>query len=246
MVNTLLILILPTSIMAYAFATKTLKPIEESNSLKEEFANEAAHELKTPIANIKMELENIKYENTIPAYKDFAESIREEADRMQKTINSLMGLVTAQGKKLSIEKVQVDKVILDVISKFKKQLKEKSIKTKVTGKNLQLDLNRDSLYNILSIFLDNAIKYSPKNSTITFNKYSKSICVGDEGVGIKNENLSNVYKRFFRETNDAVKKNSGSGLGLALAKKIANKNNFKLSVKNNTFSKGVCASLYFS
>ena len=92
--------------------------------------------------------------------------------------------------------------------------------------------NADALAEIVYIYLDNAVKYSPKGSTIeVFSEDRKSISVRDHGKGIANADLPRIFNRFYRA--DESRNSAGFGLGLSLARRMAEQIGAKVSAANN-------------
>jgi len=105
--------------------------------------------------------------------------------------------------------------------------------------------NQSAVTQILRILLDNAIKYSPEHSTVTMSvatSHGFTISVADEGVGIAPEHHTNVFDRFFRVDESRSSRHAeGSGLGLSIAKSIADRHGYDLALtskvgKGSTFS----------
>ena len=96
-----------------------------------------------------------------------------------------------------------------------------------------LNTNEDALSEIVYIFLDNAVKYAPANSTVEiYSSDKKSISVRDHGSGIADKDLPNIFNRFYRA--DESRNSEGFGLGLSLASRMAEQLNGKVQAANNS------------
>ena len=108
--------------------------------------------------------------------------------------------------------------------------------------------DKEKIMSVISNLISNAIKYSPKESAITFllKKQSNGIDlhVTDEGPGIPEEERKKIFERFYRIGNESVRKTKGTGLGLYLCKKIAADHNAVIQVTNNAVS-GSTFSIHF-
>ena len=109
--------------------------------------------------------------------------------------------------------------------------KKKNINILNNITNLEIIANKDILTEVMIIILDNAIKYSDKSTTIKVYSKNNKICIEDEGMGIKNEDLKYIFDRFYRA--DKAHSTEGYGLGLSLAKHLTSKMKLKISAYNN-------------
>lgn len=236
-----LLLLIPSTALAYILSDLTLKPIERNSKQKEEFAAETSHELRTPITNMKLEINNFKLEDVYLQNKianDFANSIEEESIRMQNTIDALMSLVSIER---NIEPINFDikEVIEDITKKFYNTAREKHIKfiTNITTSETIVKARKAQIETLLSVIIDNAVKYSYKNNTIyidlTDTKHALYIKVLNTGPKISEENINRIFGKFFREKNFLTSTTTGSGLGLPLAKKLAEYNDVEINVSSN-------------
>ncbi|NCT55432.1 HAMP domain-containing histidine kinase [bacterium] len=234
-----LVLLIPSAFVAYFLSGATLKPIEKSLKQKEEFAGDVSHELRTPVQNIKLEVENIKALKNASKndYANFISSVEEEADRIQSITDSLLTLVRIDKSKTQNEKFKAKEIIDSCIEGKRYSAKEQGL-TIVDSilDNFVIEGSKDQIQTSLSIILDNAIKYSnPKSKIIISSKIkdkNKIISVLNQGIGVKKENLGKIFESFYREDNTVTRKVQGSGIGLSLVKKIAEKNNFIVDLKS--------------
>ena len=225
------IIIILGTIGSYFLSKKTLKPIEENLNLQMEFISNASHELKTPITVITMENEVLLREKN-HSKEELLHQIKsnlEEVTSLSKLVNILLEL--ARNNKITLEKIKVCDVVNNACDKLKLLSKKKNITILNNIDNLKILANKDILEEVIVIILDNAIKYSDKNTTIKiYNKNSK-IFISDEGIGIKEKDLKYIFDRFYRA--DKSHSTEGYGLGLSLAKHLTEKMKLKISAYNN-------------
>ena len=225
------IIIILGTIGSYFLSKKTLKPIEENLNLQMEFISNASHELKTPITVITMENEVLLREKN-HSKEELLHQIKsnlEEVTSLSKLVNILLEL--ARNNKITLEKIKVTDVVNNACDKLKLLSKKKNITILNNIDNLKILANKDILEEVIVIILDNAIKYSDKNTTIKiYNKNSK-IFIEDEGIGIKEKDLKYIFDRFYRA--DKSHSTEGYGLGLSLAKHLTEKMKLKISAYNN-------------
>jgi sensory transduction histidine kinase len=225
-----MIIILGT-IGSYFLSKKTLKPIEENLELQMEFISNASHELKTPITIISMENEVLlkQKKHTEDELVDQIKSNLEEVQNLSKLVNILLEL--ARNNKITLEKVKVFDVANNSINKLSSLAKKKNITILNNITNLEINANKDILEEVMVIIIDNAIKYSDKNTTIKVYSKNNKIFIEDEGIGIKEKDIKYIFDRFYR--GDKSHSSEGYGLGLSLAKHLTEKMNMKITAYNN-------------
>ncbi len=225
------IIIILGTIGSYFLSKKTLKPIEENLNLQMEFISNASHELKTPITVITMENEVLLREKN-HSKEELLHQIKsnlEEVTSLSKLVNILLEL--ARNNKITLEKIEVIDVVNNACDKLKVLSKKKNITILNNIDNLKILANKDILEEVIVIILDNAIKYSDKNTTIKIYSKNSKIFIEDEGIGIKEKDLKYIFDRFYRA--DKSHSTEGYGLGLSLAKHLAEKMKLKISAYNN-------------
>lgn len=225
-----MIIILGT-IGSYFLSKKTLKPIEENLELQMEFISNASHELKTPITIISMENEVLlkQKKHTEDELVDQIKSNLEEVQNLSKLVNILLEL--ARNNKITLEKVKVFDVANNSINKLSSLAKKKNITILNNITNLEINANKDILEEVVVIIIDNAIKYSDKNTTIKLYSKNNKIFIEDEGIGIKEKDIKYIFDRFYR--GDKSHSSEGYGLGLSLAKHLTEKMKMKITAYNN-------------
>ena len=225
-----MIIILGT-IGSYFLSKKTLKPIEENLELQMEFISNASHELKTPITIISMENEVLlkQKKHTEDELVDQIKSNLEEVQNLSKLVNILLEL--ARNNKITLEKVKVFDVANNSINKLSSLAKKKNITILNNITNLEINANKDILEEVMVIIIDNAIKYSDKNTTIKVYAKNNKIFIEDEGIGIKEKDIKYIFDRFYRV--DKSHSSEGYGLGLSLAKHLTEKMKMKITAYNN-------------
>lgn len=225
------IIIILGTIGSYFLSKKTLRPIEENLDLQMQFISNASHELKTPITVISMENEVLLREK-IHSNEELLNQIKsnlEEVNSLSKLVNILLEL--ARNNKITLEKVKVTDIANNAIDKLRVLSNKKNINILNNLNNLEITANKDILEEVIVIVLDNAIKYSDKNTTIKIYSKNSKIFIEDEGIGIKEKDLKYIFDRFYRA--DKSHSTEGYGLGLSLAKHLTEKMKLKISAYNN-------------
>jgi len=223
---------------------KDFTEVQKSQIIRSDFIANVSHNLKTPLVSIKGFLETIEdsAKDDPLSQKKFIEIMKLEANKMETLIEDLLTLsrIEQQEHILINNKVNIKKMIEDVVVLISKRIKKKKI-------SLKVDLDEDQKFVIgdpekLSILflnlIDNAIKFSNPLKTIEikilkvdeiFKKFI-SISIIDEGIGINEEDIHRITERFFRAENTRKLKIEGTGLGLAIAKHIINQHGGELKI----------------
>ncbi len=217
--------------LSYLLAGRTLDPIKRMVDEQNQFISDASHELRTPLTSLKSALEvNLrdKHLTLEQSKKIMAENIL-EVNNLQSLSDSLLQLAqfqTPHARQL-FESVDMGKVIKDAIGKVQSLAHAKKITIHTKAVHTTAWGNSYSLVDLIVIILDNAIKYSDTNSTISIETSVKDnytiIRVTDRGCGIAVNDITHIFDRFYRA--DTARSNSGTngyGLGLSIAKQIVN------------------------
>ncbi len=245
-----LLIFLVSGVSGYFLAGRTLKPIEEMVEEQKRFISNASHELKTPLTALKTELEvTLRGKDHKRAeLLNIIKSNLDEVNKLHKLAESLLKESRYKKDNYSIlfESVNLKNLVEDVSSGFSKKAARKNVKISHKLLNLTVLGNELSLGELVSILIDNAIKFSPKNSAVTLglrkDKKYAILQVSDKGVGILKSEQPYIFNRFYQvETSRTKVKNEGFGLGLSIAKKITELHNGTISVlsdsgKGSTFT----------
>ena len=225
-------------VLSYWYAGRTLRPIIESHDAQKRFAADASHELRTPLANMQMENE------VFLRQKDFTEtearalisSNLEEVQRLESLANNLLQLSQYEQSKLQLASVPIRTLVENALSHANLAIAAKHIAITKNVPAAHVLGDRESLERLLSIIIDNAIKYGPDKGTvyITGRKTSTfyALKIRDEGPGIAAHDLPHIFDRLYRGDKARSTKAEGYGLGLALAKQIAEANHASIVAQN--------------
>ena len=228
---------------AYFLARHTLRPIEEAHDQQSRFVSDASHELRTPLATMTTELEVALRDSTLTKQemRELLDSNLEEVQRLTTLSNMLLALST--GKTDSLKRTQFDLVaVTNAIIERYPDTSQKII-VKLSRSKINVVAHQSSIEELITILIDNALKYSNENSDIAISiaaKQKVSFQISNTGPGIAEEHLPKIFDRFYR-ADTSRSGNNGYGLGLALAKQISDIHQADLSVdstpgKKTTFS----------
>lgn len=215
--------------------------LEKLEKMRSEFVSDISHELRTPMTSISGFISGI-LDGTIPPEKEreYLKIVYDESKRLAKLTNDMleMSKMTSSEYKLDVSKFNINELVgLCIIQ----------LEQKITDKGLDLDVNlpdgklmvladKGSIQRVIINILDNAIKFSFKDTTIKVSVTKKAtkayISIGNLGIGIEEKDLENIFDRFYKTDKSRSKDTSGAGLGLALAKNIINLHNQEIWVES--------------
>lgn len=191
------------------------------------FVSDASHELRTPIAVIQ------GYANLLDrwgkrdekALQESIDAIKGEAEGMEGLVNQLLFLARSDNNTLKTEMGDINiSQITEEIVKETAMIDAKHIIAGSVDDNLLVYGDGQLLKQVIRVFVDNAIKYTPEGGRIRISGHREGekvyLAVSDTGIGISDKDLSQVFERFFRADESRARKTGGTGLGLAIAKNI--------------------------
>ena len=210
----------------------TVKPTEAAMQSQKDFIAAVSHECKAPLAAILSSAEMIESEPNIPdTIKNHVQVIDSEVSRMSRLIGDLLLLSSLDSGNWTfhMEEINIDTLLINLYTKYEQICRKKNI-------FLQLNIpdecyspfysDEDRLNQIISIFLDNAISYSPPDSEISLNasveKNKLVITIIDHGIGISDKDKPFIFNRFYQCDKSRTQREH-FGLGLSIANELVNK-----------------------
>jgi two-component system sensor histidine kinase CiaH len=227
-------------IVAAIFVFRTVRRQIRLQQQQQNFMMAVTHELKTPIAVARLNLETMqKYSLDPEKQKKLIRITLEETSRLNFLTNNI--LISSQleggGYPFSKEELDLSDLLKDCVQDFRNRFPDREFSehiepdAEIKGDPLLLQI-------LVNNLLENAIKYSPKESRIDATlKKTDSVLqleIADEGPGIPDEEKKKIFSKFYRIGNEATRKTKGTGLGLYLCSKIADDHNADILVTNNT------------
>ena len=231
------------SVMGNIITTRDITSEKRSEQNQSDFIAHVAHELRTPLTTIKSYVEMLMDDEAKdPETKiDFFNTINDEANRLSRLIDNLLNISKIEMGSLTMQKdlIKSREFLEDIVKSIEGQAVSKNIKLesvlpdKLSPLVMEKDLLRVAILNVLG----NAIKYTPEGGSITFradeDESHMAIHIIDTGYGISKEELSNIFDKFFRSSDEKIKEHPGNGLGLALTKEIIRLHDGTIDVESN-------------
>jgi two-component system, OmpR family, sensor histidine kinase SenX3 len=225
-------LIIAGMVVNTIFLVRELRRSEQHDS----FINAVTHELKTPVASIRLHLETLqRRELPEPQKQEFYRVMLSDVDRLTDTVEQVLRAGRAGDKKAGRDKAEVDfgQLVRDCMdaTRTRHHLQPEALRYEdaaSNGNGLRVLGSAEDLRTAVSNILDNAIKYSGDEVNVrvrleTPDEKRVVLRVQDQGVGISPDDLKRIFKRFHRVSNRSLAHVKGTGLGLFIVKAIARK-----------------------
>lgn len=213
---------------SYLLARKTLEPIAAAMESQARFTADASHELRTPLTAMQTEIEVALRDKSLVVQdaRELLESNLEEVVKLRNLSDGLLRLARPNGEKLTATKVEIYDATVRAIENTAKQSQANDMQIiNRVPKGILAKGESESLAEVMTILIDNAIKYSDSGKKIIISASEEQgqilIRVKDSGIGIHIDDIPHVFDRFYRADASRVKVDAGGyGLGLSIAKKI--------------------------
>ncbi|MBI1781277.1 MAG: two-component sensor histidine kinase [Sphingobacteriales bacterium] len=231
-----LLITLVGAIFVYRSVRKQVKFSQQQQN----FMMAVTHELKTPIAVIKLSLETLqKRKLEEEKQQRFIEQALQETNRLNTLTNNILLAAQIDSGNLSSEKEEVNLSVLTdgCVQDFKQRFPNRNIEASIEPGQF---IYGDTLLMQIAInnLIENALKYSPEDSIVhvdlTDEGERTSVGISDEGVGISEEEKKRVFDKFYRVGNENTRKTKGTGLGLYITKKIIEDHGAEINITDNT------------
>ena len=225
--------------LAKAFNMMSEK-LENLDASRNQFVSDASHELKTPLASMKILSESLIDQPDVPkeVYQEFMGDINNEVDRLSLVINDLLTLVkTDKGADtLCLNSVDLSKLIRKITGTLAPLARKKHITVSYEYVDTVLMGDELRLQQVFTNLIDNAIKYSPEDTVVsvslTQSLNNAIITVQDQGIGMAPEDVSRIFERFYRVDKGRSRQAGGTGLGLSIVKQIVEQHGGSIEVKS--------------
>ena len=189
----------------------------------ERFNSDVSHELKTPLTVLKGEIEiALRKDRDVEYYKNTLKIALKEVNYLIEMVEEMLFFTKVENER-EVELVELDSLLLKVISNLKHKANQKNINIHIKKiETIQISSNPILLKTIFINIIDNSIKYTPENKNIYISLYKeKNIVfeVEDEGIGIKKNEIDKITERFYRSEKSRNRNIKGFGLGLSIVKR---------------------------
>ncbi|TAL58016.1 MAG: two-component sensor histidine kinase [Bacteroidetes bacterium] len=230
-------------LIAFAFVRvrNTFNKEAELAAQQKNFLLSVTHELKSPIASVKLALETLlKRDLEKEKQKELLSNAAGDADRLNKLVENILLAARIDNSAFELHRENVN------LSEYMEEGMKQTIRLFSPAQKIVFDIQPNILFNIdktifpsiiLNLF-ENAVKYSPENSIIKIILKEEGngvvLSVSDEGVGIPEDEKRKIFGKFYRVGSEEIRKTKGTGLGLYIVKYLVEKHNGTILVKDNS------------
>jgi two-component system, OmpR family, sensor histidine kinase SenX3 len=218
------------------------------NEQHDAFLNAVTHELKTPIASIKLYLETLKARELTPEKRlEFYDTMLADNERLLGTVEQVLQASRTREKKreLNISNVDVSELLAETIGlvRSRKHLDDAAIRFSGSNKAVHVRGDRAELQIAFANLLDNAVKYSPGDPKVSVRLKTSSgdlaeIYIRDNGIGMAKHELKRIFRRFYRVPGRPATAAKGTGLGLSIVKAVIDKHGGRIRAQSKGEGKG--------
>jgi signal transduction histidine kinase len=225
--------------------------LQSSEERRRQFVSDASHELKTPLASIKLLTDSIlQNQMDMDTIHEFVEDIGKEADRLNRMSQKLLSLSRIESQ------TDGDYEITDVAPTVERVVRMLDAIAAENNITIETDLQddfpililEDDLYQITFNLAENGIKYNTPGGTLRLSLHRQEdngiLKISDTGVGIPEDALGSIFERFYRVDKARSRKSGGSGLGLSIVQTMVQRNGGEIAV-DSTVGKGSTFTLTF-
>lgn len=215
------------------------KEIARAEDDQKKFIANVSHDFRSPLTSIRGYLEAM-LDGTIPPemHEKYLNIVLNETERLTKLTNGLLTLnnLNTNGMLLNKTDFDINQTIRNTVATCEGTCRKKNIIIELilTGETLYVQADMEKIQQVLYNLIDNAIKFSHNNSTITVETAEKKnkifVSVKDTGIGIPKEDIKQIWDRFYKSDASRGKDKKGTGLGLSITKEIINAHNENITV----------------
>lgn len=234
------ILCLISVLAASILANNAVKPLDEAYRKQKEFVSDASHELKTPLSVLLTYIEILQQQ---PQNAKALQVMKDETKNMSGLIENLLALTRLENtEKPTTQELNAADIIIPLVERLNTVHKDRKQPIKIIcSKDIKVKMSQQHFERLLTILLDNALKYTPADKEILIKaatgEHNVKIEIADQGIGIKNDDLPHIFERFYHADKGRNRQNGGFGLGLSLALDIVQKYKGRIKVQSE-FGKG--------
>lgn len=228
-----------TLLIGIYLINRAYKKERDSSTQRKNFLLSITHELKSPLASIRLVLDTFKKRdlNKEQSLK-LSNNALKETNRLNELVDNLLMATKVDTEYTpALENVDLKVMINEVISKVQNRYPNAIFEKQFSENEVTITGDKNGLISLTTNLLENAVKYSPKEQKIEvmLSKENGNIQlkVADQGVGIPDAEKKKVFDRFYRVGNEDTRKSKGTGLGLYIVGQIVKKHSGKISLKDN-------------
>lgn len=208
--------------------------LQQTEELRKDLISDASHELKTPLTILKGQLEALK-DGMMKSTQERYGLLLDQVHRLSQVVDRMQEFTRLRGKSYQLEKTKYN--LFDQLKMLKKEykaeLKDKNIKLNIEiSEKTEIKADKHLVKQVFENLLTNSIRYS-KASSLRILMEEENILVKDDGIGIPEDKIQNIFERFYRIDKSRSRETGGLGLGLAIVKEIVEAHGWNILARND-------------
>ncbi len=212
--------------IGYILAKMFVKPMRESINILDNFIKDTTHEINTPISIINTNIEMLESAKNEEKRVKYIKRIKIASRTLENIYKDLRYLTLCNVSNYKDELIYMKKLIEERVEYFALHMEAKNIKSKLYLEDVTINADRKLIVRLVDNIISNAIKYNKLNGSINIILKNKELIIEDSGIGIKKDNLKEIFQRY-RRFNSVE---GGFGIGLNIVQNIAKIYNFKIDI----------------
>lgn len=233
-------------------ASEVHKHDVEISRVKSDFISTAAHQLRTPLTGIRWALEALELEPLTESQKSLVASATEKSRQLVSVVGTLLDISSIESGKYAydMKETALDSIVEEVTKDFRTLAAQSNVSLlfeKTGTQSARVSVDRERIRWVLNNLIENAIRYTPISGSVRITTELAPgrayVKVRDTGIGIAPGDKGNIFERFYRAPNAITKQNGGNGLGLYIARTIANDHGGDLNFSSNEAGPGTTFTL---
>ena len=221
--------------------------LEHLEDMRSQFISDVSHELRTPMTSISGFVQGI-LDGTIPPERqdEYLTIVRDECQRLVRMTNDMleMSKMSSAEYKLDISTFDVNELMRLCIIQMEQKISSKNLELDVdfSSETMNVVADQDAIRRVIINILDNAVKFSYENTKISISIYGEDgkayISIGNFGIGIAENEIKNIFDRFYKTDKSRNDDKKGAGLGLSMVKNIINLHKQHIWVESSDAKEG--------
>jgi two-component system, OmpR family, phosphate regulon sensor histidine kinase PhoR len=210
------------------------------NQQQRNFFLSITHELKTPIAATKLQLQTLQKQKLNPeTQNELISSALLETERLNLLIDNVLMASSLDNNQLNfkLEPCDLSSEVEKIVTRYYKKEIEKNELDLIVQSNINANIDVHAFPSVITNLITNAFKYSKENKKVRIELKKQNskiyLSISDYGCGISEEDKTKIFERFYRAGNEETRSSKGTGLGLFIVKYIVDKHNAVISIRNN-------------
>lgn len=211
----------------------------KSNKKLNNFLLSITHELKTPIASLKLINRTLTKKNLPDSHRsNLLDTAFEETNRLESLVNNILTVTQMDNDyNYNFEKIELSEILEQRVNRFRKIYSEFKLLLSSSQKDVTIDADYESIIKLIDNLIDNAIKYSGDSRSITIelnrNHDYTTLQVKDNGIGIEDNEKKRILDKFYRIGDEETRSSKGTGLGLFIVKEICKAHKATIQILDN-------------